>query len=324
MRRLPAALTVTALAGLSLVACAPGQPVADCTRAASAEAVSTAIDVTGEQGESPQVSLNAPFETERTMFADLEVGDGPVLGSLDQPGVLDLTLYSAETGEAIIGTAYSEDITAPSTFDRWATMFPGLEDALECVSAGTRTVVAMSEDDVPEETRMQYAMQGFPQTGGVIAVVDVRRVYPRAAWGAPQYNADSGVPSVVRAPDGRPGITIPDAEAPEDLVVQTLLKGDGPELGEDDTAVVQYTGVTWDDGRVFDSSWDSGNQLLATPEGLIPGFAEALKGQTVGSQVLAVIPPELGYGEQGSGAVPPDATLVFVVDIVGAEETPAS
>ena len=53
------------------------------------------------------------------------------------------------------------------------------------------------------------------------------------------------------------------------------------------------------------------------------GFAEALEGKTVGSQVLAVIPPDQGYGDQGSGAVPGDATLVFVIDILGID-APAS
>ena len=53
---------------------------------------------------------------------------------------------------------------------------------------------------------------------------------------------------------------------------------------------------------------------------VVPGFAEALKGQTVGSQVLAVIPPDLAYGDAGQGPVPGGATLVFVIDILGTDE----
>ena len=47
------------------------------------------------------------------------------------------------------------------------------------------------------------------------------------------------------------------------------------------------------------------------------GFVTALAGQRVGSQVLAVLPPSEAYGATGSGSVPANATLVFVVDILG-------
>ena len=51
---------------------------------------------------------------------------------------------------------------------------------------------------------------------------------------------------------------------------------------------------------------------------MIPGWTQGLAGQTVGSQVLLVIPSELGYGAQGSGTIPADSPLVFVVDILAA------
>jgi peptidylprolyl isomerase len=57
---------------------------------------------------------------------------------------------------------------------------------------------------------------------------------------------------------------------------------------------------------------------------MIPGFAEALDGKTVGSQVLVVIPPDQGYGDQAQGPIPADSTLVFVVDILGIDQAPAS
>jgi FKBP-type peptidyl-prolyl cis-trans isomerase len=54
-----------------------------------------------------------------------------------------------------------------------------------------------------------------------------------------------------------------------------------------------------------------------TLDAVVPGFAEALEGQTVGSQVMVVIPPDQGYGEEGQGAIPGGSTLVFVIDILG-------
>ncbi|MGO1630249.1 MAG: FKBP-type peptidyl-prolyl cis-trans isomerase, partial [Microbacterium sp.] len=84
-----------------------------------------------------------------------------------------------------------------------------------------------------------------------------------------------------------------------------------------------YTGVTWDERTVFDSSWDRGAATFEMAN-LIPGFTQGLTGQTVGSQVLIVVPPELGYGDQASGAVPAGATLVFVVDILGIDPPAAA
>src|SRR5690606_28451064 len=101
-------------------ACAPGMPTADCTRTGSNDAVATAIEVSG--GESaPQISLDQPYEASESVFADIEVGDGPVIGDLDQPGVVEMTLFSAETGETIIGTSYAEG-TTPSRIGNWTTM----------------------------------------------------------------------------------------------------------------------------------------------------------------------------------------------------------
>ena len=50
----------------------------------------------------------------------------------------------------------------------------------------------------------------------------------------------------------------------------------------------------------------------------MPGFTKAIAGQTVGSQVIAILPPADGYGEAGAGTIPPNSTLIFVVDILAA------
>jgi peptidylprolyl isomerase len=127
---------------------------------------------------------------------------------------------------------------------------------------------------------------------------------------------------VVLGPDGRPGITIPPTPAPKQLEVADLKKGSGPVLQRGDTAVVHYTGVLWSaTPSVFDSTWQNGAPVdlpLKTGNGgVVKGFVTALAGQRVGSQVLAILPPDEAYGSTGNGTVPGDATLVFVVDILG-------
>ena len=83
--------------------------------------------------------------------------------------------------------------------------------------------------------------------------------------------------------------------------------------------MLRYTGVVWDTGEVFDSSWENGSALVLGDD-MIEGFTKAIEGQTVGSQVMAVIPPDLGYGDQANGPIPAGATLVFVADIVGIQK----
>ena len=66
---------------------------------------------------------------------------------------------------------------------------------------------------------------------------------------------------------------------------------------------MNYTGWLWD-GTQFDSSWDRGEPATFALTGVIAGWTQGLVGQTVGSQVLLVIPPDLGYGDQASETIP--------------------
>ena len=114
---------------------------------------------------------------------------------------------------------------------------------------------------------------------------------------------------------------IPKEAPPTELEVSVLKQGDGAVVADGDKVVLNYTGMLWDTSAVFDSSWTKGLPAsftaTAAPGGLITGFATALIGQKVGSQVIAVIPPELAYGTTGTQNVPAGATLVFVFDVLG-------
>ena len=100
--------------------------------------------------------------------------------------------------------------------------------------------------------------------------------------------------------------------------------GDSPQTGQ--TVLVHYTGWLQADGEKFDSSLDSG-QPLAFPLGVgrvIPGWDEGVATMKEGGSRRLIIPPELAYGERGytdplTGQViiPPNATLIFDVELVG-------
>ena len=83
---------------------------------------------------------------------------------------------------------------------------------------------------------------------------------------------------------------------------------------------VTHSVDNWNTGEIFDSSWQRGAPATFPTDGVIQGFRDALVGQTVGSQVIAIIPPDLGYGPQGGtpdGSIGAEDTIVFVVDILG-------
>jgi peptidylprolyl isomerase len=100
-----------------------------------------------------------------------------------------------------------------------------------------------------------------------------------------------------------------------------VITGDGAVVKAGDNVTVQYQGVNWTGGKVFDESWGRGPTSFTT-DGVIAGFGAAMVGQTVGSRVVVIIPPDQGYGPQGgnSGAgIAKDDTLVFVIDILAAQ-----
>ncbi|MDQ6928762.1 MAG: FKBP-type peptidyl-prolyl cis-trans isomerase, partial [Actinomycetota bacterium] len=83
---------------------------------------------------------------------------------------------------------------------------------------------------------------------------------------------------------------------------------------------VHYVGVSWSSGRQFDASWDRNSTFSFRLGGgqVIAGWDQGVVGMKVGGRRRLTIPPELGYGSRGAGgAIGPNETLVFVVDLVG-------
>ena len=115
----------------------------------------------------------------------------------------------------------------------------------------------------------------------------------------------------------KPQIEIPDGPPPCDLVVADIVKGTGPEAKPGDTVSVKYVGVTYADGNEFSASWGGEDLPFQLGAGeVIPGWDNGVAGMKVGGRRQLTIPPELAYGSDGKGPIPPNATLVFVVDLV--------
>lgn len=107
------------------------------------------------------------------------------------------------------------------------------------------------------------------------------------------------------------------------LQYEDTVVGSGPEAGAGQSVTVHYTGWLWNDGvkgAKFDSSKDRGDPFdFDLGAGMvIRGWDEGVQGMKVGGTRLLVIPPQLGYGARGAGGViPPNATLMFEVELLG-------
>jgi peptidylprolyl isomerase len=274
------------------------------------------VTVRGEFGSEPRVEFPTPLMPDETQCTEIIEGEGELLQE-GQFVLLGASIFNGTTGEEAQVVGYDDD-AAPLTLGGDTPI--AFTKGLSCAREGSRVVVvAPSNELIAEGADPEEAAGG----DSLVAVFDVQRAFPVRAEGAPQLTRD-GFPAVVLAPDGRPGITVPKSDPPVDEVseVEVLKRGNGGVVEDGDTVVVQYTGVNWSDGEVFDSSWENGSPTtFVVGEGdeaqVIPGFTKAIVGQTVGSQVGVIVPPSEGYGDQAAGDIPPNSTLFFVIDILG-------
>lgn len=123
-------------------------------------------------------------------------------------------------------------------------------------------------------------------------------------------------------PQTKPQVTVPEGAPPQQLETREIVEGTGPEAKAGDQVTVQYVGVNYKNGEEFDASWDRGEPFsfsLGAGE-VIPGWDQGVAGMKVGGRRELIIPPELGYGTTGSPpAIPPNETLIFVVDLLAVE-----
>lgn len=306
------ALTLSSLIAVAtLSSCAPAASFA-CEQIITGEQVE-AVTVSANYGEAPTVSFPSPLTAESIQSRVIVEGSGPVYTGRNLVQ-FEFSGYNGGTGSLLGQTEFS-DVAPPTEFFR-PDAVPNFCAALAGAKEGSRVVAIIPPTQAHDG-------QGIPALGvgptdSFIFVFDLKKVYLEKATGS-SVAPESGIPAVVTTPDGIPGVTIPNTEPPTELRITQLVRGSGEvvELGQ--LVTMHYSGFLWDNSEKFDSSWDAGRpaQFELQEGGLIAGFLAAVVGQTVGSQVIAIIPADQGYGDAGSGLIPPGATLVFVIDILG-------
>lgn len=317
MRRRSAALLSTALlSALALAGCSaqpdpeasptgtPGDLCAAVGDSGPAVEALTVSDAGIDQGPVP-IEFTAPLEVDEFQREVVIEGDGEQIEA-GQFVELAFVGYNAETGELLGTNGYEPGQMLPEQISPDSIYAP----VLGCATVGSRIAAAYTGATGQDGTQVPAAVYAF----------DVLGITPTAAWGEPQEPAE-GMPEVELAEDGTPSVTIPDGmTAPETTEAATLKLGDGIEVADGDRVLVQHAGFKLSDGSEFDSSWANGQPIDFETSGVVEGFQKALVGQTVGSQVIAVVPPAEGYGQPGyEDHELHEESLVFVVDILATQ-----
>jgi hypothetical protein len=178
-----------------------------------------------------------------------------------------------------------------------------------------------SEVSGPPPDSASVAAAGAASTGG--KSIAPPTAAPVAISTAPAgVTAELGLPAITGGTDltKKPVLSAGTGE-PSGLVVRDLVAGTGPAVSPTATVKLKYVGALFTNGTQFDSSWgrtgaDGPDTASFSLGGVIPGFGQGLVGMKVGGRREIVIPPALGYGANGTGSIPANSTLVFVVDMV--------
>jgi FKBP-type peptidyl-prolyl cis-trans isomerase len=201
-------------------------------------------------------------------------------------------------------------------------LVPGLDKALTGARVGSRVVAVIPPKDGYGDAG--NAQLEITSDDSLVFVLDVVGTYPAGSAVTGQARpVDARMPRVGTAQPGQaPPVTIPRARPPRGLQVRTLIQGTGEPVRRGQLLALQYAGMFWRDGRVFDSSWKDGRVYAATigKGEVVKGWDQGLVGQRVGSRVMLVVPPAWGYGAKGlkQAGIKGTDTLVFVVDVLGA------
>jgi len=320
MRRAAALAVFPLLAAVAIAGC--GSSSSSKPAAAASSDTYKSVTVTGAFDKSPTVKIPKETGTGALYTKTLIKGTGATLTSADAVfGGYVAYDWSGKTNK-LLGSSYQAG--TPSVF--YGQLLPGLQTALKGQKLGSRVLAVIPPKDGFGTSGNTTESIGAKDT--LVFVIDLLSQFSPTVSGK-QTSGGAALPTVSVGPAASsttgPTIKIPaKVTPPKNLQVKTLIKGTGATVKKGQSIAVQYTGVLWRTGQVFDSSW-ARQMPFSTPIGqnkIIKGWDTGLVGQTIGSRVLLVVPPADGYGSAGNSsgsiAIKGTDTLVFVVDILAA------
>lgn len=286
----PAMRAMAALLAILVVALLGG-----CRQDPPPEDPADGVEVAGEVGRRPMVSLAAPLQITEVVTRELITGEGDVLAEGDAV-MLTYIAFDAITGEVVEDSYGAPPRILLLTADEAGTLYEELLGRTE----GTRLL------------RLEPGTMTVPDP-----VVIVYDILPTEAVGTP-LEAPTTLPQVAIAEDGTPTITLPGTSPPNSLTIAQLVRGEGPQVQAGESVTVRYVQMAWSTGAILESTWGAGSVPVTIPlVDRIPGLQDGLVDAAVGSRVLLVVPPAQADGTD---------TMVFVVDVLAvtsqSESTP--
>ncbi|QIG43211.1 hypothetical protein G5V58_10985 [Nocardioides anomalus] len=275
-----------------------------------------AVTISGDVGTAPEVKWKGEMQAGKVETETLTEGDGDALKGQDDV-----------MAQLWIGNGYSQREVYSTYTDKKAELLT-VNNQLPDFLAGIRDAKIGSRLAITASAEEMFGQAGNSQLDignkdSVLVIVDLvskvldkpegeQTAYP--AW-MPKPNFEKGV---IKSWDftGTP--------QPTDKLLRTqLIKGTGPRVKKGQTIAVRYLGQAFGGDKPFDQNYGDDGQGAPTTFSIgtgavIKGWDQGLEGVPVGSRVVLEVPPDLGYGEQGSDGIPANATLVFMIDVLGA------
>src|SRR5690625_2986628 len=234
-------------------------------------------EVSGKVGKEPEVDFSGKTPPQEQVSGVVEQGDG------QNELIRNTDILQADVVE-YQWTAEGKAKKKQSTYKAGAPVLlnlgqlqPELTEGLVNQPVGSRVIYAFPPQDPAQAQQMG---QPSPEPGSSVSVLDIRDRYAEheVVPGKPTTTGGDGLPTVKQPDHEQPDIALPkDTDPPGELETVPLIEGDGPEVEEGQQLVVQYTGMQWKNGEVFDSTW--GRQgAEGVPATFIIGDGQVIKG----------------------------------------------
>lgn len=293
VRRSPLARPLTAVAAAGLLAgvltACTGGVFGGCEPVFQPGDASSTVTASGDIGDAPAIDYPTPLVPQGVERSVLLAGEGDPI----TPGAtvrVEITMLDAAS-DAVV--AEGEAMIAAND------AFLGLGESLVCATEGSRLALVGTPEDL-----------GLNASGPVVVVLDVEDVFLGKANGVNQIPLD-GMPTVVTAVDGTPGIAVGYATAPDEVRMSTIKAGGGDVVGDGDTVVIHGRSWSWpEDGDPSIGQLDTWSRFQAQSLDIDAAseneVVTSLVGAKVGSQLLIVTP-----------AVDEGTPTIFVIDVLG-------
>lgn len=333
---------VFVVGGLVLTGCTGNVPQKDSAGVACPKTVAydqQKVKVKGESVAKMKITSDLP-KVKKPLRVILKDGSGDLL-KVDQELQVEAAFYVGEKPKEM------QKVEKTTVRFNSKELTPGIYDAFRCMRSGEFSMLYGSVEQLFGKDATPAGMEADEPFLIAVKIVSSKTEKDsgkndKAAADAPpalekpqgvEQQIPEGLPTLKLDDKGDPVPVMPEGKnPPADAQHFAQIKGDGQEVQPGDSVTVNYRGVVWRTGQEFDASFTRGAPAVFQTDQVVKGFQAALEGETVGSRVVAVVPPKDGYGEGTATSlksgkpdfdVTNEDTLVFVIDILGTSSAAA-